>query len=414
MESLQKDSSRGASWPRHVIVAVIISSLLSGMVGGVGAVLLYQRLPLAEQPSQPFIPRSGEEDAVIKLVKGVSPSVASIIISKDLSKIYDRTGPRVFSFDNFFDLGFPAPQFERRDGEGAQKGKERVGGGSAFIISSDGLLLTNKHVVSDSDAEYTVVLSDGKEYPAKVLAKDLVNDLAIVKIDAKNLQPLTLGDSSGIQIGQTVIAIGNTLGEYANTVTRGVISGINRVVVASDTRGATEVIQEAIQTDAAINAGNSGGPLLNLAGEVIGINAAVNQEGQSIGFALPINIAKRSVESVKKFGRIIRPWLGVRYSLIDKETKEKNSLPVDYGALIVGNGEKKELAVIAGSPASKAGLAEGDIILEVNGQKIDFGHALANEINKYNPGDEIVLKIFSKGSEKKVNIKLEEFKELKK
>ncbi len=353
-----------------------------------------------------------EESATIDVVKKASPSVVSIVISKELSKVYDKTGRNIMPFDNFFDFGFPN-DFKFTPQGGGKEQKQRIGGGSGFIISSDGLILTNRHVVEDGEAEYTVVMNDSKEYSAKVLAKDPVNDLAIIKIDAKNLTPLVLSDSSTLQIGQTVIAIGNTLGEYSNTVTKGLVSGINRVVEASGSAGEAEVIQEAIQTDAAINPGNSGGPLLNLAGEVIGVNTAVSREGQSIAFAIPINSAKKSVESVKKFGRIIRPWIGVRYQLIDAEMAKKNNLSVKEGAIIVGDISKKELGVISGSPAEKAGLQDGDIIIAVSGEKIGLGHALSNAIMKYSPGDTVTLKIISKGKEKEVKVTLEEFKEQK-
>ncbi|MEK7648610.1 MAG: trypsin-like peptidase domain-containing protein [Patescibacteria group bacterium] len=407
---------------------IILTSLLVGLVGGYGGSYLYSQTAsvtrgfesLQSDTKKPSILRGSEEEAVIAAVKKTSPSVVSIVVSKDLSKILNRTGPDIAPFDNFFEFGFPfnfkfTPN-QQKGGEqnDAPKGKQRIGGGSGFIISEDGLIVTNRHVITDDEAEYTVITNDGKEYPAKVLAKDPVNDLALVKIDAKALTALMLGDSGDIQIGQTVIAIGYTLGEYKNTVTRGVVSGINRVVQASDGMGETETIQEAIQTDAAINPGNSGGPLLNLAGEVIGINTAMNSQGQSIGFAIPINIAKRSVESVKKNGKIIRPWLGVRYIPVDSIVKEKNNLSVDYGALIIGNAERKELGVIKGSPAEKAGLSEGDIILKVNGQKIDDGHSLAHEIAKYSPGDEVKVVVESKGKEKELTVKLEEFKEQKK
>ncbi len=171
------------------------------------------------------------------------------------------------------------------------------------------------------------------------------------------------------------------------------------------------MIQEAIQTDAAINPGNSGGPLLDLKGQVIGINSAVNQQGQAIGFAIPVNTIKKSVESVQKNGRIIRPWLGVRYVPVDQELAQKNNLSVQTGALIMGNAANKELGVIAGSPADKAGLVEGDIIMQVNGQTIDAEHALSNEVAKYSPGDTLTLKIQHKGASKDVKIKLEEYKE---
>ncbi len=406
------------------LALVVLLSLVAGLVGGYGGSYLQSVYSssskgllntISDGKTAPIL-KGSEEEAVISVVKMVSPSVVSIIVSKDISKMLDRTGPSIAPFDNFFEFGFPN-NFKflpnQKKGSDMPRGKQRIGGGSGFIISSDGLILTNRHVVVDNDADYTVLTNDGKEYKAKVLAKDSVNDLALVKIDTKGLVPVPLGDSSGIQIGQTAIAIGYALGEYKNTVTRGVVSGVNRVVQAEDGTGETEVIQEAIQTDAAINPGNSGGPLLNLAGEVIGINTAINSQGQSVGFAIPINIAKRSVESVKKYGKIIRPWLGVRYIPIDSTVKEKNNLSVDYGALIVGNSERKELGVIAGSPAQKGGLSEGDVILEVNKQKIDEGHSLAHEIAKYTPGDKVVLKVLSKGKEKEVTITLEEFKEQK-
>lgn len=397
--------------PSSLVLTAAIA-LLCGVFGGAIAIKAIKNTP-AEQPSEQARTveiRGSEEERVVDMVKTSSPSVVSIIVSKDLATIYRRTG-NVFPFDDFFDqLGLPFefrttpsdPQqpVENREQKKDSK-KQKVGGGTGFVISQDGLIMTNRHVVSEEDAEYTVVFNDGKEYKATVLAKDQVLDLAIVKIDAKDLVPLPLGDSDAIQIGQTVIAIGNTLAEYKNTVTRGVVSGIDRQVRAIDGRGQSEVIQEAIQTDAAINPGNSGGPLLNLKGEVIGINTAVNREGQSIGFAIPINLAKRSVESVKKYGKIVRPWLGVRYTL------------TDHGALIIGDPTRKVMGVIPKSPADKAGLRDGDIILELDGKKIDESHSLAGEIARHTPGDEVNLKIFSKGATREVKVKLEEFQEQK-
>lgn len=417
-------------------VTTVLIAVLSGLFGGAASFQflsstqkgLMSSLVSQEMSGTYQSPQGSEEEAAIATAKKSSPSVVSIIISKDLSKIYQKTGTNMFPFDNFFDSGFPfefraAPNGTTPDANSKKNGgtdkkdqkpqKQKIGGGSGFIISPDGLILTNRHVVSDTEAEYTVATNDGKEYPAKVLAKDSVNDVALIKIDAKNLPALTLGDSDSIVIGQTVIAIGNSLGEYNNTVTRGVISGVNRIVQAHDGAGSSEVIQEAIQTDTAINPGNSGGPLFNLRGEVIGINTAINQSGQSIGFAIPINIAKRSVESVKKFGRIIRPWIGVRYNLIDEEFVKKNKLSVDHGAIIVGDAQQKLLGIIPGGPADKAGLLEGDIILQVNGKDINQGHALAQAITKFNPGDTVTLKVLSHGKTKEVKLKLEEFKEQK-
>lgn len=411
--------------PRSSFFLTIGIALLCGILGGGLAFKVLQQStasPVSSEQNGTVQTVGSEEDAVVAAVKAASPSVVSIIVSKDLSTVYQRTG-NVFPFDDIFDrLGFPfefrPPQQQQNNGnkqntEKQKPTKQKVGGGTGFVIAEDGLIVTNKHVVSEDDAEYTVVFNDGTEHKATVLAKDTVLDLALVKIDAKNLKPLTMGDSDALQIGQTVIAIGNTLAEYKNTVTRGVVSGINREVRAIDGQGRSEVIQEAIQTDAAINPGNSGGPLLNLRGEVIGINTAVNREGQSIGFAIPINLAKRSVESVKKNGRIIRPFIGVRYTLIDSEFAKNNNLPIKNGALIIGDPTKKLLGVVAGGPADKAGLRDGDIITEIDGIAIDEGHSLASAVAKRAPGDEVTLKVFSKGETREARVKLEEYKEPK-
>jgi serine protease Do len=416
---------------QHIIPLILVAALVGGLAGLGGG---FYSVQYTKPPQNSPTPASSREERTIKVtedsatvdvVKRVSPAVVSIVVSKELQTFQNRTGNNIFPFDDFFEFGFPFRiELPNGQGEGREKGdtredqekkekprKEKVGGGSGFIVDASGLILTNKHVVSDTDAEYTVVTGDGKEYAAKVLARDAVNDIAIVKIDAKNLSVATFGDSDALDIGQTVIAIGYSLGEYRNTVTRGVISGIDRVVQATDGLGRSEVIQEAIQTDAAINPGNSGGPLLDLAGNVIGINTAVNRAGQSIGFSIPINIAKRPLESVKKSGRIIRPCLGVRYRLIDEEYVKKNNLSVDYGALIVGNPELKELGIVAGSPAQKAGLREGDIILLINGERVDTGHALANTIARFAPGDTVQLRVLSDGRQRDVSATLEEFNE---
>ncbi|MFH1029678.1 MAG: trypsin-like peptidase domain-containing protein [bacterium] len=348
-----------------------------------------------------------EESATITAVKKISPSVVSIIVSKDLKNYYDNGA---FPFNDFF-FGLPFdygsyPQ-ENKDNKG---GKTQVGGGTGFIISADGLILTNKHVVSDEEAEYTVILNDGKEYGAKILATDLVNDIAVVKIEAQNLTVVDLGDSDTVQLGQTVIAIGNSLGEYKNTVTKGVVSGIGRRVEAGDSRGISEVIEEAIQTDAAINPGNSGGPLINLSGQVIGINTAINSQGQLIGFAIPVNQAKQVIESVRKYGKIVRSFLGVRYVLVNERIAKANNLGFAYGALVLRGDNPEDLAIVPGGPADKAGLVENDIILEVEGKKVDENNNLAKLISNYKPGDKIELKIWHKGEERTVKVTLEEYK----
>ncbi len=398
------------------IVVIIISLLLGGITGGVVGVftgmhseqitswfnknILGKDLVVGEKGG---VIKTEEESATIRAVEKVDPSVVSIIVSKDLSKYYNSTGPDIFSFPDFFELDFPGLKFTTPE---VPKGMQEVGGGTGFIISEDGLILTNKHVVSDEDAEYTVITNDGTKYEAQVLARDFVNDIAIVKIEASDLSVVELGDSDTLKLGQTVIAIGNALSEYHNTVTKGIISGINREITAADYLGYSEIIEQAIQTDAAINPGNSGGPLINLTGQVVGINTAVNREGQLVSFAIPINSAKRAIESVKKYGEIIRPFLGVRYIILNERIAKANNLEIDYGALILRGRKETDLAIIPGSPADKAGLVENDIILEINGAKIDEQHTLAREIAKYQPDEEIEFKIWHKGEEKIVKAKL--------
>lgn len=342
-----------------------------------------------------------QEDLIVAAVKKASPAVVSVIVTKDLPVMEQYF---INPFGNDF-WGFQIPQYRQKGTE-----KKEIGGGTGFIISSDGMLVTNKHVIEDEQAEYTVLTNDGKKYPAKVLARDPLNDLAVLKIEEKNLPVLKLGDSDKIEIGRTVIAIGNALGEFRNTVSAGIVSGLRRSVLASGMASGAEQLQEVIQTDAAINPGNSGGPLLNLQGEVVGINTAMARGAENIGFAIPINQAKKSIESVKKNGKISYPWLGVRYVLITEELKNKNNLSVDYGAL-VSRGEKQEdLAVVPGSPADKAGIVENDIILEVGGVKINQENTLAALIQKRQIGEEITLKILHKGEEKTAKVKLEERK----
>jgi S1-C subfamily serine protease len=241
-----------------------------------------------------YIPQTTQEQKIIDIVKENSPSVVSVVAYKDVP-VYEQT----YQQDFFFII----PKLE-------QKGTERqqVGAGTGFIVSSDGLILTNKHVVSDKEAEYVVIMTDNKEYNAKVLARDPVQDLAIMKIEGGNsFKPLKLGSVDDIQIGQTVIAIGNALGRFQNTVSVGVISGLGRTIVATGPDFATERLEDIIQTDTAINRGNSGGPLINLKGEVVGINTAVSTEGENIGFAISIDKAKRSIEQVKTLGRKVCP-----------------------------------------------------------------------------------------------------------
>ena len=297
--------------------------------------------------------------------------------------------------------GFRVPQLRER---GTQK--TEVSSGTGFIVSPDGMVVTNRHVVSDTKAEFTALLNDGRKLTAKVLAIDPLHDIAILKIEGNDFPALRLGNSDGIKIGQTVIAIGNALGEFRNTVSVGVVSGLERTIMASGGGAGAETLRELIQTDAAINFGNSGGPLLNLYGEVFGMNTAVASGAENIGFAIPVNKIKRDLENVKARGKIIYPFLGVRYAMVTKELADAQKLGRDYGALVVG--AEGEAAILPGSPAEKAGVKAGDIILEVNGEIINLNNTLAEVIQKHQVGEEVSMKIFRDGKEMELKAKLEE------
>jgi serine protease Do len=422
------DNSFKKTFITVVITSIVISSVFGGAVGfwaGLTATNTnvvdwiktnYLNFnPSENQNNNSSIRIVSEESAVIDAVNKVSPAVVSVIVTKDLPKIRYNTPLNNDFFQQFFgdqfNNFFGNPNDQNQD-NGSQGGTQKVeiGGGTGFIIASDGYIVTNKHVVSDEQADYTILLNNEKKYPAKVLARDPMSDLAVLKIDAKNLPTVEFGESTGLKVGQSVIAIGNALGEFRNTVSVGVISGLSRSIIAGDNGLGSESLTGVIQTDASINPGNSGGPLLNIAGQVIGINTAIAQGAQNIGFTIPINDVKNSIESVQKFGKIIRPWLGVRYMMINKDLATANNLPVDYGALISRGQTQSELAVIPGSPADKAGIVENDIILEIDGKKLDSADGVANIINKHKVGDTVTLKIMHKGQEKKISIKLEEMK----
>lgn len=383
----------------------LVGTLVGGALGGTVGILGVQgRLGSFFKDKTPVSTGSvksnvsvEEESATIGVVDTVLPSVVSVVVYQE------RTARQTNPFQDFFSNPF----FDFQQEEQAPTGKTQVGAGTGFIVAEDGLILTNKHVIDFRDATYEVVLNDGTTYDATVLASDPFNDLAALKVDAKDLPAVTFGDSDSLKLGETVIAIGNAL-ELQNTVTKGVVSGINRRIEAGDGQGQSEVIEGAIQTDAAINPGNSGGPLINLAGQVVGVNTAMNQAGQTIGFAIPASLARQVVSSVVENGKIVRPYLGVRYALVTEDLKKQNDLSVDYGALIVRN-SASELAVIPGSPADKAGLEENDIILEFDGKRIDEEHSLASAIQKFSVGDVVTLKILHDGDEKTVQVTLEEY-----
>ncbi|MBI4121952.1 MAG: trypsin-like peptidase domain-containing protein [Parcubacteria group bacterium] len=414
-----KDESRiPLSTLRGLITLVLLFGLLGG--GMAGAVVTSfintgKVLPTgmdSDLTSGVPLVVTAEDSVLIDVVEKASSSVVSIIIEKPARQ---ATGPGVSPFDFFNIPGFefvpqqtPQPQSDVP----VQEEMVQVGAGTGFVVSEKGLILTNRHVVQDKEATYSILSRDGQKYEVEILGVDPANDLAVVKTKEEvKLAALELGSSDSIKIGQTVLAIGNSLGQFSNTVTKGVISGINRRVTASDGLGGSETLESAIQTDAAINPGNSGGPLLNVAGQVIGVNTAVSREGQLIGFAIPINDAVRLIDSIEKYGRIVRPYLGVRYTIVDKQLQKLNQLPVDYGALLRRGERAEELAVIPGGPADRAGLEENDIVLEINGQKVDVNNSLVRIVGKYNPGDVITLKVLKDGKERDVKLTLGEFKE---
>lgn len=348
---------------------------------------------------------STHEKAVVAAVKKANSAVVAITVSKNVP-VYEQYYENVPSpFGDFFGSDFQVSQL-RQNGTQLQE----IGGGSGFLVSDDGYIVTNRHVVADEKAEYTVFTNDGKKYDAKVIARDSVLDLAVIKIEGSGFPHLSFGNSDKLEVGQTVIAIGNALAEFRNTVSVGVVSGLSRSIQATDQQGGTEALDQLIQTDAGINPGNSGGPLLNLAGEVIGINVATTDGAENISFALSANNVKDIVDSVKQTGRIVRPFLGIRYIPITEDLKKRNNLSIDYGALVQRGTAVGDLAVVPGSPADKAGIVENDIILEVDGTKLTSDKDLANIIRTKKIGDTVKLKVMSKGQEKIVNVVLEEVK----
>lgn len=332
-----------------------------------------------------------EESVITKVIEQTLPSVVTVGISKTISS------QDFFQIDPFNSFS----PFKRVPGQ-QKKVEQNIGSG--FIISVDGLIITNKHVVSDTGATYQVLTNDKKKYDVEKIYRDPLNDLAILKISTtnfKSLKPLKLGNSSNLKLGQLVIAIGTPLGEFTNTVTSGIISGLGRGITAgSPFEDFVEKLDNVIQTDAAISPGNSGGPLLNSKGEVIGVNAAIAQEGQNIGFAIPVNVVSDLIDNFQKNGGSFeRPYIGVSYKMIDKQTAVLNELV--EGAYVV--------RVIIGSPAEKAGIMEEDIIIEFDGKKVSGNdeQTLTKLISGKKPGERVSLKIWRNNEIKNISATLE-------
>lgn len=348
----------------NVFIAVSIHFAWSSFVAPVGAA----------QKAAVVTPLSDEE-RMVRLVSAASPAVVSVLVQE----------------------------------RGQQGVLMEVGEGTGFLVDADGLIITNRHVAFDRSAVLSVLLTDGRTFDARVIDIDPINDLALVKIEANNLKFLKLESDDKLRLGQTTVAIGNALGKYANTVTSGILSGIERDVEASNSvTGGVERLEELLQTDAAINNGNSGGPLLNLDGKVIGVNTAVERDAQGVGFAIPVSEVRKVLDSYHRYGAIARPRLGVRYFTITPELKLAKQLSYSYGALI-GTDENGGGVVVPGSPASEAGLMAGDIIIDINGRKLEGKTTLAKVIQSMAVGDTVRLMVVRNGEVIELNARLDAY-----
>lgn len=328
-----------------------------------------------------------EESVVIEVVENLQPSVVTVGVIREQPIIeYDPLDP--FGF-------FRAPR---------QRGTrtEKADIGSGFIISEDGLIVTNKHVVGNPQYSYNIITNDGETYEVTNIYRDPANDIAILQIDAQGLPPVEMGDSDAIKVGQLVVALGTPLGEFRGSVTKGIVSGLGRGITAgSPFQGVAEEIDNVIQTDAAINPGNSGGPLVNSSSQVIGINTAVASGAENIGFALPINLVKEAVKNFEETGSFERAFLGVQYRMIDRELSVMNDIP--EGAYV--------LELVPGSAAEADGVEVGDIITKFNGTRVNEESSLAELINKKKIGDSIQLTVWRDGEEQEVSVTLRKLQE---
>lgn len=331
--------------------------------------LLLGNVNVVEERISPNITVTPEENVIINVVKESSESVVSIAVS----------------------------QVSLQRGGGIVDSVSKIGTG--FIVDSNGIIITNQHVVSEPTASYIVITEDGKQHNVVEIMRDDNNDIAVLKIDAKDLKALELGDSDNLLVGQTVIAIGTPLGEYAGSVTTGVISGLNRSVRTSSGwfGSTTKVYENVIQTDAAVNPGNSGGPLISTEGKVVGVNFATTSGADNISFALPINIVKQRLNEYRTYGKFIKPYIGISYQMIS-EYEALYYRDVVAGALVVSTDPK--------GPAAKAGIERGDIITKINGEAVRG--AFASLIQSFKVGDEVEIELWNTGKTRTVKVTLEE------
>jgi len=338
---------------------------------------------------------------VIRAIKKALPAVVSIVGNKQLLK---KKGEPSQFWGLLEDKKTPFNISSQ-----LKKGEKKISSGSGFIVTENGVVATNSHLISPLVEEYRVILNSGDEFTAKIMATDFLNDLVFLKVESRNLPTIELGDSGKLELGQTAIAMGTALGEFQNSVSVGVVSGLSRFISAkSMISGKVSKLRGLIQTDAAINPGNSGGPLVDLNGKAIGINTALVFGAENIGFAIPVNHLKEDLSEIKKYGRIRRPFLGVRYLLLNKVLKQRNRLPVEYGALVVSEDLPGDEAIVPGSPAEKAGIKEFDIILECQGEKITEKRPLEEILRTLESEKEISLKVLRQGKEIFLKTRLEE------
>jgi len=383
-----------SNWRPAVLALGFLASVI--LAGFAGAWLENQTNDPSTSLTQQRQIVTGESRLISQIAKSVGPSVVSVNVN--ITTTSDAPA------DPFGLFGFAQPQ--------AQTARAA---GTGIILSSDGVILTNRHVVPDGTTKVSVTLSDGTELKdVSVLGRTSDNDtldvafLKVHDLKGKKLQPATIGRSSTLQVGDNVVAIGNALGEFQNTVTSGIVSGFGRSVAAGDSSdsSAVENLSDLIQTDAAINEGNSGGPLVNLNGAVVGLNTAIAGGAQNIGFAIPIDDIHGLIEQVLKTGHFARPYLGVRYVSLSPSVADELNLKTNDGAFIAPAVDSASPSVIAGGPADKAGLKERDIITAVDGAKIDQSHSLTSRLAGHKPGDRIVLTVLRDGRTIDVSITL--------
>lgn len=340
------------------------------------------------------------QEHITSTIRQTMPSVVSILLSEHLAAIQSKHHPTAYPF-------FPKHQRALQESLD-QDHPAYAGGGSGFVVDASGLIVTNKHVVSDAKLDYVVVTTDGRHLPATVLTMDPLNDVAILKVDADDLIPVTFGDASKLELGTCVLAIGNALGVFKNTVSFGIVSGLSRSVSAqSDKRGQTHELRGLVQTDAAINPGNSGGPLVTLDGKVVGINAALITGAQNISLAIPISAIIRDLGDLKAYGHIRRPYLGMRYVIVGESFARQLGAPVTSAAYVTGE-TPADRGVLPGSPAEKAGITDEDLVTTCDGRLLSDDYTFQDVLEAAQVGQTLELSVWRGNKSRIVFVTLEE------